>query len=301
MLKKLKKVIKGGWEIFWSDKLISLGNVFLLTLTIFVFGATFFVTELAHSIENYFQKKTGISVYFKENVTEEEILNLKKELSQKFSGATIDYISKEMSLEEFKKRHKDSPILMEALKEFDNPFSAYLNINVADPKVYEEISKFLETSSWNSIIERIDFLKRKEFIEKIFNFSRFTKKFLIYLSIFLVLISVIITFLSIRLSILKMGEEIKIQKLVGASNFIVRGPFLFQGILFAILATLFSFSILYSLIYFLSQKVVVFSPQFNLFSMFLKKATTIFVAQFLFSIFLTVVASYISTSRYLKV
>lgn len=301
MVEKLKKVLKGGWEIFWSDKLILLGNVFVLTLTIFVFGATFFLKDFGKSIENYLQEKTGISVYFKDNVTEEEILNLKKELSQKFSVNTINYISKEMSLQEFKKRHKDNPTLMDALKEFENPFSAYLNINVTEPKTYEEISKFLQESSWSGIIEKIDFLKRKEFIDKIFSFSRFTKNFLIYLSIFLVIVSVIITFLSIRLSILRMGEEIRIQKLVGAGNFIVRGPFLFQGILYGILATLLAFLVLYLLIYFLSQKIVTFSPQFNLFSIFSQKAGVIFLSQFLFSIFLTITSSFISTSRYLRV
>ncbi len=298
---KTKKVLGAGWKNFISNKAISLGNVFVLVLTIYVFGATLFVKDLAVFLEDYLQKKVEISIWFKEQATENEALNLKKELSEKFPFVSIDYFSKEMVLKKFKEKFKESTVLMEALKEFDNPFTSYLKIKAKDPKDFEQISSFLENSEWKDIIERVDFSSRKEFIEKIFKFAEFLKKSLISLSVFMVLVSVIVTFNSIRLSILKSAEEIKIQKLVGASDAFVRGPFLVQGFLWATLASLLAAIFLSCSVYFLSQKTIVFSEEFNLWALFEPKMITIFLWQFFFAFILTLASSYVSTSKYVKI
>jgi cell division transport system permease protein len=73
-------------------------------------------------------------------------------------------------LKEFERRHKENPILMEALKEIgENPFLASLSIKAKEPGKYEELLSFFKEKE--DLIEKIDYSERKPLIEKIFSLS----------------------------------------------------------------------------------------------------------------------------------
>jgi cell division transport system permease protein len=121
------------------------------------------------------------------------------------------------------------------------------------------------------------------------------------LSLILIIAAILVAFNSVRLSIYNSREEIKIQKLVGASNWFVRGPFLAQGAIcgfFAALVSLLLFTLL--TLAFNSQAEVLF-PGLGLFSFFMGNFFLILFIQLFTGISLGIVSSLVAVRRYLKV
>lgn len=301
MINFIKRVIKYGWKIFIRNGEVAIVNIFILVMVIFLISTLFIFRQISQFLISSLKEKADVSIYFKEGVPEEEILRLEEEVSKISEVKEVKYISKEEALNEFKARHKENPILLEALSEIGtNPFLASLSIKVEKASQYEAIIAFLENQN-SDIIEKIDYSQRKPLIEKIFSFSSNFEKGGIFFSIVLIFFAVLITFNTVRLAIINFGEEISIQRLVGASNWFIRSPFIVQGIISGFFATLFSFLFFSLFCWFLTPKVKFLFEGLDIFQIFSEKMGIVFLIQILVGIGLGTISSLIAIRRYLKV
>jgi cell division transport system permease protein len=301
MLNFLKRIIKYGWKIFIRDGEIALTNVFILVIVIILISFLFLSREIGQILISFLKEKADISVYFKEEVLEEDILKLEEEISKIPEVKEVKYVSKEEALNEFRERYKENPILMEALSEIGaNPFLASLSIKVQEASQYEAIINFLNEKN-SQIIEKIDYYQRKPLIDRIFSLISNFEKGGFFLSVILILIAILVTFNTIRLAIINYGEEISIQRLVGASNWFIRGPFIVQGVISGILAAIFSLFLLAISCWFLSPKIEVLFEGLDVFQIFSEKIAILISIQFLVGISLGVISSLIAIRRYLRV
>jgi len=299
MILQLKRTIKYGLKTITRDGEIFLTSVSILFIAISLISFLFIFKKTSQFLISSLKEKADVSVYFKEDIPEEEILKIKEEIS-KNPEFKVDFISREEALKEFEKRHKENPILMEALKEIgENPFLASLSIKAKEPVKYEELLSFLKEKE--EIIEKIDYSERKPLIERIFSLSRNLEKGGILISLILVLISVFVVFNTTRLSINNFKEEISIQKLVGASNWFIRGPFLVQGLFAGILSALFSLLTVFLTSYFLSPKLSVLFEGLNLFEIFSSNLGILILIQFFAGILLGTIPTLIAIRRFLKI
>lgn len=302
MLITLKRILKLGWLNFTRDGEIAVATIFILAMVIFLVSTIFLLKDVSQFLINSLREKVDISVYFKEDASQEDIFHIKEEILKIPEVKEVNYISKEMALEEFIERHKDEPLLMESLEEVGkNPFLASLNIKAWEIDQYGKINEFLKNPSIESLIEKIDYYQRKPLMEKIFSLTSFAKKTGILFSFVLVIIAILVTFNTIRLAILNSSEEIKTQRLVGASNLFIRGPFLVQGVISGIFATLISLLIFSLVCWFLSPKIKILFPDLNLFTLFVKNFWVLFLIQIFTGILLAVISSTIAIRKYLKV
>jgi len=302
MLITFKRILKSSWLNFTRDGGIAGATIFILVMAIFLVSSLFLLKEASQFLILAIKEKVDISVYFKEDSTEKDILNVKEEISKIPEVKKVEYVSKEMALQIFVERHKDDPLLMEALREVGgNPFLASLNIKALEAGQYEKITQFLENPSFENLIEKIDYYQRKPIIERIFSLTNFAKKTGILLSIALVMVTILVTFNTIRLAILNSSEEIKIQRIVGASNWFIRGPFLIQGAISGIFAILTSFLIFSLICWILTPKIEILFPGLNLFNLLTKNLKFLIPIQIFTGIGLGVISSLIAIRKYLRV
>jgi cell division transport system permease protein len=300
MLVELKRIIKYGIKTMTRDGEFVFASILTLAIVIFLISSLFLFREISQILISFLKEKADISVYFKSETAEEEILKLKEEISKIPEVKKVNYISKEEALKEFEKRHKENPELMNALKEIgENPFLASLDIKAWQMTQYEDIVSFLQQKE--PLIEKIDYYQRKPLIERIFSLSSNLEKGGIIFSVFLTLVAIFVVFNTIRLSILNFKEEISIQRLVGASNWFIRGPFVVQGILSGIFSAFFSFLSLALFCWVLSPKVKILFDGLDIFQIFSEKILVIILIQFLVGIGLGVISSLIAIRRYLRV
>ena len=295
----LKRIIIAGWQDFSRDGGIAVATIFILVMVIFLASTIFLSKDISQFLITSLQEKADISVYFKEFVLEDDILKIKEKLSQVPEVKNVEYVSKKEAIKRLVEKH---PQLKESVQETEGMLNlASLNVNVFEANQYQPVVNFLENSNFKDQIDGVDYYKRKPVIEKIFSLTSLFNKTGIFLSIILIITAILVTFNTIRLAILNSIEEIKIQRLVGASNWFIRGPFLVQGVISGFIAVLIS-ALIFSLIcWFLSPKIEFFFAGLNLFNLFIKNLWILLLIQFATGILLAVISSTIAIRKYLKV
>lgn len=302
MLINFKRTIKSGLKSFWRNGWLSTATISIMVLTLLVITTLLMLNLVASAVLKNLQEKIDVSVYFKLEANEEDILVVKSQLEKLSEVERVDYVSREEALTKFKERHKDNPYLIQSLQELgENPLEASLNIKAREASQYEAISNFLEGIYYSNIIDKVDYRQNKEVIEKLANIIANIKIAGLSLSGILVLIVILVTFNAIRLAIYSSREEIKIMKLVGANNWFVRGPFIVEGVLYGIVSSLITLGILYPIFYFVSPKISGFLPIEDFFVYFQTNFWALLLLLLGIGIVLGVVSSFLAVRKYLKV
>ncbi len=303
MFTSLKRILKFAFTDFSRNRGANFAAIFVLVIIISLMTSLFLFQGLTRFLISQIQEKIDVAAYFKEYTTEEDILTVKEELL-KFSSEVKDvqYVSKEEALQRFTERYKDNIDFMGALEEVGgNPFLASLNIKTTLPFQYGEVSDFLETGQFRELIEKVDYYQKKPTIEKVFSITSAINKFGIGLSIVLVLIAILVVFNTIKLAVSDSKEEISTMKLVGASNWFIRGPFIIQGAICGFFACLICLVIFSGATFFLQSQLEVLLPGFNIFNYFISNFWTLVLIQLFCSVGLGIISSFIVVKKYLKV
>ena len=301
MMESFKRIIKWGLKNFVRNGWLSTATVSIMVLTLLVITVLIMVNVIANAVLETLENKIDISVYFKLRTPEEEILKAKSQLEKLTEVEGIEYISQDQALIRFKEKHKDNPVLLQSLEELDaNPLEASLNIKAKETSQYASINQFLESVHYKDMIDKVNYLQNKGVIEKLSKIIVDVKTLGLALSLILAIIVFLVTFNAIRLAIYSSREEINVMKLVGASNWFIRGPFILEGLLYGIIATIITIIILYPIFYFASPKISSFLPIGDIFVYF--KANVFALALLLLGIgvVLGVSSSFIAVRKYLR-
>ncbi len=243
----------------------------------------------------------SVSVYLKEAVPENDILKLQTEISKLPEVKEVQYVAKEMALDDFLKRHKQNPTFLEAIEVLgENPFLAALHIKVKEEGQYQAILGFLEKEGVKEMVDRHSFYESQAVVEKIYSLGSSVKNGILVISGIFAFITVLIVFNTIKLAIYSQKEEILIMRSIGASNFYIQGPFILEGILLGVFASLLSFAVWVTLSFALVGKIEIFLAGFNVLEYFIENIFVIALVQVLFGISLGVFSSFICTRKYLK-
>lgn len=304
MLTKFKRVFHLAFVSFYRNKGMSAVAVLILIITSLLVASLFLIQGASDFLIDSVRDKIDITAYFKSDVKEEEIIDVKDELLKNSSGIkNIEYVSSQDALNDFLEKHKDNPVFSRALSEVgDNPFLPALNITTnGDPASYEQISRVLENDQWDNIIEKVDFPQKRDIIEKVFYITSRVESFILGLSVILVLISVIVVFNTIKLIVDASGEEISTMRIVGGGDWFVRLPFIIQGAIFGLISSVISILLTLALTSFFSPDLASVLPGFNLFNYSIANIWTIAIIQMGFGIGLGSIASFVVVRKHLKV
>ncbi len=298
----LSRVIKYGWQNFWRNKWVSCVAIIILTFTLLIFSLIYFSSVFANQTLTFLKNKIDISVYFKKDTPEEEILKIKESLETLSEVKEVKYISAAQALLSFKEKHKENKTIMAALAELkDNPLKPSLEIKAKDPKYYSEIASSLKNEKFNKYIDKITYFQNKLVIERFIKIINFSKKIGFLCAFILLFIACAVTFNTILLVIYSAREEIATMRLVGASNSFISYPFIFTGAFYGFFASLVAFLFDFLLIQLVSSYVFYFIPSVDLSQFFLDHLLLIFLSLIAGGVFLGSFSSYLATKRYLNV
>jgi len=301
MLITFTRVIKSGWLNFWRNFWVSCAMVGTMIIATFVFTGILLLNVLSDNLIKNLQEKVDISVYFEQEVRESDIVMVKQELLKFPEVTKVEYVPKEEALKQFKERHKNDPLILESLEELgENPLQDTLNIKAAQYGSYEDVAEFLVQGKFKDFIDKINYRQNEAIIAKIFQISDAIKSGGIIFSLVLAIIAVLVSFNTIRLAIYSSREEISVMKLVGASNWFIRGPFLLQGILSGIFAALINLGIFFGITWKISPSINNYLPGSELFLYYKVHIVETLLILLGVGIALGVISSFIAVRRYLK-
>jgi len=303
---KLRRVAKAGFFNFWRSGYVSLASVLVMVVTLSVIGSAIFVSAILNITMEELRNKVDINVYLVTTSAENDILALKTKIEALPEVSSVEYTSREKALENFRLRHENDQITIQALEELgDNPLGATLNIKAKEPSQYEGIANFLNeenilSSEGEKIIDKINYFENKVAIDKLSRIINSAERLGLVLSLALVLVSIIITFNTIRLTIFISREEISVMQLVGASKNYVRGPFVVTGVLVGLFSGFITMLLFLPISYWLGGTTENFFIGFNIFSYYLSNFLQILFIVVGSGVAIGAISSFLAVRKYLK-
>jgi len=301
-----KRIVRSGFIGFWRNAYVSFAAIFVMTITLFVIGSAIFLGQLLDSSLASIRDKVDINVYLVTNAAEQDISSLKTSLEALTDVEEVTYTSRQEALEQFRERHESDELTLQALDELgENPLGASLSIRAKDPSQYESIATFLETQREKEspdapVIDRINFFQNKTAIDKLTAIIGAVEQTGYVASIILILVTVLITLNTIRLAIFTTREEISVMRLVGAGNMFIRGPFIFQGVMYGFIAGILTLLILYPITLWLGPSTDAFFG-LSVFDYYVTEFGSIFLVIIGSGVVLGAISSIFAIARYLKV
>ncbi len=245
MLNIFKKIIKSGYEIFFREKTITLVNVGTTIIASFFIWIGFLSFYFFNQMIGYLQERLDFSIYFKPETKQEEIQKVKKILENFPDVIEVSLITQEEALKKFQQEIKTNPVISRALAELKiNPLVDYLVVKTKSSETYPKIADYLEKSPYKTYIDYITYFENQRAIQKVISISNQTKIFLSVFILALLTFSALIIFNTILVSIYSQKEDIEILRLIGASDWFIRGPFLVYSFFISFLGYLVSLGIL---------------------------------------------------------
>lgn len=300
---KLWRTFKEGKENFLRNGWLTIATISILSLSLFVVSLSFLLGATSQLILQNMREKVGINVSFNPDVSEERILDIKKELLiYKKQIVSVEYVSREAALTQFLAESENNPSIAQAIKEIgENPLFASLIIKAVKPGDYPLIVDEIQKSTFQNDVSRINYEKNKKIFDRLDSIGQRAKKTGLILGTLFVFISILITFNTIRITIYSHRQEFEIMRLVGASNIYVRMPLVFEGALYGFTSSIVTMFFLFVVAYYIAPFTNGAMAIGDFMDLYLGYFWYLLGGLILFGVTLGVVSSAITIRRYLKV
>ena len=257
---------KQGIKNIWRNKMFSLASIATMSACIFLFGLFFSILVNFQYIIRTAEEGVAITVFFDEDATDEQKEEIGEQLENHEGVADVKYVSAEEAWEEFQKEYfGDNPELAEGFKD-DNPLASSDNYEVYMETMDNDDESLIASSrsvseTQNDLVKFAQGLggvrevNKSDVVANTLS-SVNTLVAIVSIAIIIILLGVSIFLISntVTMGITVRKEEIAIMKYIGAKDFVVRSPFVSEGLIIGV----FGGAIPLTLLYFLYDKAVEF-------------------------------------------
>lgn len=300
------RIIKAGAQNFVRNVTLAVAAMAVMIITLTIVLISLVANATFNNTVKQITDKIDVSVYLKDSVTTQQRDNLMDDLKGIENVQEVTYISKEEALENYKQQNKDNLELLVAISQTDNPLPATVRIKPHDPNRIQDIKNYLEQEDVKQLQsdETSYSGDRKEAIDKISKATVFFRRAGFAAVIVFAMVSMLIIFNTIRMTIFNRRDELTIMRLLGASSWYIRGPFVVETMIYGVVAGIIS-------VVFCNALFVVSSSAFNASSLglldiqyasdyFKDHFWLILTVQIAIGMLIGAASSIIATRRYLK-
>lgn len=300
MIISLLRAAKFSLQDIARNVWLSLVTVLILVLAFFSINLLLSVQVISQAAVDTVRDKIDVSLYLKTDAPESDILALRAQISGLGDVREVIYISKQEALEDFQSRHKNNPDILEALRELDaNPLSPSLVIRPNDINKYDSLIAELNRIS-SPIIESRNFDDHKLMLEKINVITERVNQAGFAVSLLFIFITLLVLYNTLRVAIYTHRSEIGIMRLVGASDWFIRAPFIISSVLYTLVGTVIASSLFFLFLSLLQPYLETFflNYDFNIISYFKTNFFQFFVLEFFGAVLINIVASLVAVRKY---
>ena len=236
--------IKQGIKNIWTNKMFSIASIATMAACIFMFGMFYsIVINFQHVVKDV-ESGVAITVYFDAGTTQDQIDAIGQEIAMRPEVSSFNYVSAEEAWEEYKLEYFDGDEAAAASFGTDNPLAGESNYEI----YMEDMS---QQSSLVSYLESLDHVSRVRQSEMVANtltdFNRLVSIVSAVIILILICVAVFLISNTVRTGIAVRKEEIGIMKVIGATDYFVRAPFIVEGILIGLIGAAIPLIILHAM------------------------------------------------------
>lgn len=220
--------------------------VMVVTLTIVLFSIV--TSATFNNTIAQINSKINISVYLADTVTDQQRMHLSDQLKKLPNVKSVNYVSKDQALAEYKAQNAGNSSLLQAINEAGNPLPASIQIEPRDTSKIQTIKQFLDQPQYIKLEDPQAGTSysgdRKAAIDHIAHATAILGRIGAFAVLLFAFISMLIIFNTIQMAIFNRREELQIMRLLGASTWYIRGPFVVESIVYGILSALISIALI---------------------------------------------------------
>jgi cell division transport system permease protein len=271
----------------------SLAAIFIMILTFLSITVFTFIVFGSSTVINFFESKPQVTAFFKDTATQQNIDSLRTQLDATGMIASTKYISKDQALQIYKAQNKNDPLLLDLVTADILPASLEISTNKIEN--LNTVSQILQKSTYVSQV-----VYQKDIVSRLAQWTNAIRAIGIILIIILTVVSIFIMMTVIGFKVSQKREEIEIMKLLSATNWYIRLPFMLEGIFYGAVGTFVGWIIATTGLLYFSPYLESFLKGIPLFPVSPLFLVGLLLGELVLAILLGILASSLAVLRYLK-
>jgi len=240
ILRNLKFALNSAWQSFWRNLAVSLAAVLSITLILILAGVNLLVGHAFSQVLDGFRTKVSeISINVSDDTPLQTVYDFQAQLAGDPRVVSVTFVTKDEALKQFKSDPQNA-ILSTQIE--GNPLDAKLDVrvkNLTDVAAIDAMGR-----QWPGVDPTDPTNYQGDFVNKMLDLSEWLALAGVALLIVLMIVSVVIVMNTIRTAVYHRRKEIEVMKLVGATEWFVRGPFVIEGIMTGLIAAAIALALL---------------------------------------------------------
>jgi len=298
------RVMHAGTRNFLRNAWLSTAATAVMTITLAIIVLSFISNSALTSTIKGVTDKIDISLYLNDSVTPGQLQTFEAALSADPNVASVTYLSKADALSDYQRQISGNQQLLEGLQLAGNPLPASIQVRAKDPRHLDSIIAITNEPQFKTLLDPTAppsySGQNKATINRIVSVSNFFKRSELVASLMFVVISTLIIFNTIRMAIFTRREEIEIMKLVGATKWFIRGPFVFEAAMYGIIAAVIAVALSYVILLGGGPKLGSYINVQSTINFFRAYPILVIIGELVVGIFIGAFSSLLALSRYLK-
>lgn len=279
---------------------MSFAAIMVVLISVLLVGFVLIMGHIVSKVTEDLEDRVEIEVYLADSAPKTSIDSFGDKIQGIPEVDTVKFISKDDAMGIFKQRYKNNPSLIEEIS--GNPLPASYKITLKDPRRVDKVAEKIKgLPEKDQVVKQDSDIKyAQQLVQRLFVITYYIRWIMIILIIFMALASLALISNTVRMAIYARRKEIAVMRLVGASNWFIRFPFILEGIIQGLAGAILAIIIIHLV------KAVLFTKVQASISFFPLGISTAFYQQLLLWLILAGMAigafgSTIALRRYLKV
>ncbi len=233
LFRMLRRSIRDAFKSVFRNFSLSLASISCITITLIIVAISIIVTFNVQNFTKEMEKDLTIVVFLDEDTTEEKVTDIRERLEKMTNVESLTYQSKAAIKEEMSKESDIFNEVMSTWNDEDNPLKDTFQVKV------KNVEKISDTAERIEKIDKVSTVRYGEgMVDNLIEAFEAAQNISYGMVIALILVTVFLIINTIKLTIFSRKREISIMRLVGASNFTIKTPFIIEGMVLGLFGSI---------------------------------------------------------------
>ena len=287
------KFIHTAWRNIRRSPYQALAAILIMTLTFLAISFFTFLLAGSSGIINYFESKPQVTAFFRNEASQTDINALENKLRSTGEIASIRFVSQEDALKIYREQNKNDPLLLDLVTADVLPSS----FEISTVKI-EDLGGISDMLNKSSIVSEVVY--QKDVVSTLTAWTGAIRKIGIALIVLLSLVSIFIMVTIIGIKISQKREDIEIMRLIGATSWYIRWPFIIEGVFYGIIGAVVGWAITTAGLLYVTPFLESFLKGIPVLPVSYVSLLILLGLEIFFAVFLGVMSSFLAVFRYLK-
>jgi cell division transport system permease protein len=289
----MSKIIKTTFQHIRRSPYQAMAAILVMSLTFTIASIFIILASGSQAILNWFETRPQVTAFFKEGTKIEQVESLKVKLNETGKIASIKYVSKEEALSLYREQNKNDPLLLEMVTA--NILPASLEVSTTSLNYLQDAAGILKSDPQ---VDEVIF--QEAVIDSLSSWTKALRIIGLVLLCVLAIISLTEILVIIGMKIALKKEEIEILKLIGATPWYIRAPFIFEGVIYGAIGGVIGWLISYVVLLYSTPFLVSFLADIPLLPVNPLYLVILFISMVGGGIVIGAIGSFIASKRYLS-